>query len=183
METNYPLGWQKGKVSTKFAKLLGTVVAPNKHGPFDALMKSGLFSQLTLNAQGTFFNWPKQPGVYVIREDVTEPAIYVGISGRIGADGRFVTNSGLHKRAYRWTPYYFDASDRCFRYGPTAASGLSKKEHIQAGYKCSQPFEDLVIDCLTIYPEDRTAPAAIEALLLQAHLEQHGRLPEANRQF
>lgn len=183
MGTNPSVGRQKGEISTKFTELLGAVVAPNNSSPFDALMNSGLFSRLELNKQRTLFNWPKQSGVYVIREDVNSPAIYVGIAGRIGPDGQIVTKSRLNKRAYRWTPYYFDVDNRCFRYDPRACSRSGKKEHIQAGYKSNVLFEDLLIDCLTICPEDRTAPAAIEALLLQMHLEQHGGLPLANRQF
>jgi hypothetical protein len=59
----------------------------------------------------------------------------------------------------------------------------SKKECLKLGYTSQIALKDLQIDCLTIGVKDRVAPAAIEALLLQSHLDQYGFLPKANRQF
>jgi hypothetical protein len=150
--------------------------------PFDAILKNPCFTRLALGARKTF-NWPKEAGVYVIRCKPEGPAIYVGMTGHVGKTGRLITKSGLNKRVYRWTPYFFDTKEGCFRHGPRCSSSKSKKEHLKSGYTSQIAFEDLLIDCLTIGVNDRVAPAAIEALLLQAHLDQYGCLPKANRQF
>jgi len=151
--------------------------------PFDAAMKNQRFVRLTLGPHNTF-NWPNESGVYIIRRAKSKgAATYVGMAGRLGAKGRLITKSGLNKRVYRWTPYFFDTKKRHFRYGPKCSPSESKKKHLEAGYTSQIAFEDLLIDCLTIGVKDRVAPAAIEALLLQAHLDQYGCLPKANRQF
>ncbi len=150
--------------------------------PFDTILKNPCFTRLALGARNTF-NWPKKAGVYVIRCKPEGPAIYVGMTGRVGKTGRLITKSGLNTRVYRWTPYYFDTKEGYFRYAPRCSSSSSKKECLKLGYASQIALKDLQIDCFTIGVKDRIAPAAIEAHLLQAHLDQYGCLPKANRQF
>lgn len=169
--------------ASEFADFLTPLIAGGASTQFDTILKNPHFTRLTLGARNTF-NWPKEAGVYVIRRAKSEgPAIYVGMVGRLGEKGRLVTKSGLNKRVYRWTPYFFDAKEKYFRYGPRCSSSKSKTEHLKAGYNSKIPFKDLEVDCLSINAKDRVAPAAIEAVLLQAHLEQFDCLPLANRQF
>ena len=166
-----------------FADFLKPLLARGVSRPFDTILKNPRFIRLTLGAQ-SIFNWPKAAGVYVIRRANSDgAAIYVGMAGRMDGKGRLITRSGLNKRVYRWTPYFFDLKQECFRYGPEGISSKGKAEHLKAGYKSKVPFMDLEIDCFTIGVNDRVAPAAIEAVLLQAHFEQCGCLPKANRQF
>lgn len=165
-----------------FTSFLALLSVHGSSRPFDAILKNPCFIRLALTARKTF-SWLKEAGVYVIRCKSEGPAIHVGMTGHVGKTGRLITKSGLNKRVYRWTPYCFDTKEGCFRYGPRCSSSKSKKEHLKSGYTSQIAFEDLLIDCLTIGVKDRVAPAAIEALLLQAHLDQYGCLPKANRQF
>jgi hypothetical protein len=163
-------------------KLLAPLLANNASEPFDEILNRLSPCRLHLGRRNTF-NWPKEAGVYVIRRMSKGCAVYIGLAGRVGKDGSLATKGGLNKRAYRWTPYYFDAEEGAFRYAPEKPSSNSKKAQLEAGYQSSIPYKDLDIVCFKIGENDRLAPAMVEALLLQAHLEQHGCLPEANRQF
>lgn len=174
----------------KFSKVIRRALSRSSKKPFDSLLRKlsadfkrrGTFRRLTSNNLGRF-DWPKEHGVYVIRKKCDGRAVYVGIAGRLKNSGLFDTKSGLDKRVYRTTPYRFRSRAGRFHYNPKPSSSKKKKGSPVEGYKNSLNLKGLVVDCFTFGARDRIAPAALEALLLQIHLEQHDRLPRANRQF
>jgi len=174
----------------KLSAILKGALSRGTSKPFDKLVEEicsdfGLrkaFHRLTINNRDCF-DWPKEPGVYVIRKRGSSDALYIGAVGRIADKGTFVTSSTLAQRGHRWTPYYFDKGNKVFCYGPKDGKAKGKIGHFQKGYLHEVNFSRLEILCFAITDADRVAPVAIEALLLQMHLEQYGHLPNANRQF
>jgi len=174
----------------KFSALLKKAYAHCSAKPFDCLLRNlflefkrrKCFTRLTSNSAGRF-DWPSAHGVYVIRKRSGGPAVYVGLAGRLKNSGLFDTKSGLSKRVYRSTPYRFDPSGKRLRYNPSTPSSGVKAQPLAKQYRSSVFLKSLVIDCFTFGARDRIAPAVLEALLLQMHLEQYCRLPKANRQF
>lgn len=175
----------------KFSQVIRGALPRGGKTPFDSLVRKlsanfkrrGAFFRLTANDSG-HFDWPKEHGVYVVRRRSGGRAVYVGIAGRLKNSGRFEkkSESGLNKRAYRTTPYRFCSSTERFQYNPIFSSSKKKGVSIKT-YRSSVSLKSLVVDCFTFGARDRIAPAALESLLLQVHIEQHGRLPLANRQF
>ena len=176
----------------KFSQVLRDALPRSSKKPFDSLIKKlsanfkrrGAFFKLTSDDSG-YFDWPKEHGVYVVRKRSGGRAVYVGIAGRLKNSGRLEkkSESGLNKRVYRTMPYRFLSCKGRFQYNPIPSSPKSKGGASIKGYRSSLNLEGLVVDCFTFGARDRIAPAALEALLLQMHIEQHGRLPLANRQF
>ena len=176
----------------KFSQVIRGALPRGGKKPFDSLMRKlsanfkrrGAFCRLTSNDSG-HFDWPKEHGVYVVCKRSGGRAVYVGIAGRLKNSGRFdkKSESGLNKRVYRTTPYRFLSRKGRFQYNPTTSSSKKKKGLSMKTYRSSVSLKSLVVDCFTFGARDRIAPAALEALLLQMHIEQHGRLPLANRQF
>ena len=142
------------------------------------------FFRLTAKDSG-HFDWPKEHSVYVVRKRSGGRAVYVGTAGRLKNSGRFdkKSKSGLNKRVCRTTPYCFLSGKGRFQYNPKPSSSKKKKGLSMKTWRSSVSVKSLVVDCFTFGARDRIAPASLEALLLQMHIEQHGRLPLANRQF
>jgi len=158
--------------------------------PFDKLLLvlSAAFNgerqlrAIPLNRRGCF-TWPKSAGVYVIRRKGRRRSVYVGAVGHIRAKGKKPSSGNFRHRSQRWTPYCFDNEHRQFRYGPKGRGAENKRCQLSKGYVDNIDFHSLEIFCFPVAANDRIAPAAVEALLLQMHVEQYGSLPEANQQF
>lgn len=105
--------------------------------------------------------------------------IYIGCSGKIKK--KMVLGAGnVRRRLFgpsTWTPYLFDSKANLFRYdpGPKAASGRP------VFYHKSIPIDEIEISVIAT-PNNR-APAALEHLLIQGHINQHGDLPEVNQEI
>jgi hypothetical protein len=174
----------------KLSVILKSALSRGTSKPFDKLLEEicsdfGLrkaFIRLTINNRDRF-DWPKEAGVYVIRKSGNSDALYIGAVGRIADKGTFVTSSTLAQRGHRWTPYYFDKDNKVFCYSPKDGKAKGRSGHLQNGYLKKVKFYRLEILCFAVTDADRVAPVAIEALLLQMHLEQFGHLPQASRQF
>lgn len=138
------------------------------------------FFKLTANDSG-HFDWPKEHGVLFVRKRSGGRAVYVGTAGRFKNSGRFdkKSKSGLNKRVYRTTPYCFLSGKGRFQYNPKPSSSKKKGLSMKT-WRSSVSVKSLVVDCFTFGVRDRIAPASLEALLLQMHIEQHGRLRIGN---
>jgi hypothetical protein len=174
----------------KLSSILRSAFTKRGTKPFDKLLLvlSEAFNgepklrALPLNKRGCF-TWPKSPGVYVIRERGKGAVLYIGAVGHIRAERKNPSSGTFRQRAGRWTPYCFDNKQKMFRFDPKGRGAKCKRDQLTVGYVGNIKFTKLEVFCFTIGANDHIAPAAVEALLLQMHLEQHRRLPRANRQF
>jgi len=174
----------------KLSTILRSALTERRPKPFDKLLLvlSEEFNgeprlrALPLNKRGCF-TWPESAGVYVIRERGKAAVLYIGAVGHVRAERKNPSSGTFRQRVGRWTPYCFDNKHQKFRFGPKGRGAKNKSEQLRKQYIRSIDFESLEIFCFPIALKNRIAPTAIESLLLQMHLEQHGALPEANRQF
>jgi hypothetical protein len=92
----------------------------------------------------------------------------------------------LRDRIPRYTPYCFTRNGQyeChFEFGPNASGDNVLKLELGSRYKSRIHIDEVFTDCFHCDPKRFTAPAAIEAILLQCFLEQFKVLPEANNEF
>lgn len=174
----------------KFSTIIKSALTGCGSRPFDRLLLllAVVFSgerelqALQLNKRACF-TWPKSAGVYVIRKKGDKAALYIGAVGHVRGKRKRLSAATFRQRSGRWTPYCFDNQHGTFRFGPKGKRAQSKDEQLRRRYISSIDFRSLDIFCFPIAPNNRISPTAVESLLLQLHLEQHGQLPEANQQF
>jgi hypothetical protein len=150
------------------------------HARFDDLLRqySGLF-RITTSTESTYAGLAARipamiPGVYVIRMSGTGGrALYIGSAGKIHK-GMTPSASTIRSRMLNsLTPYRLDKTHNVFRYQPTTA-GVPP-----AGYRAQVALSDLNVMCMEV--RQPVAPAVLEHLLIQAHINQFGDLPAANQ--
>jgi hypothetical protein len=121
-------------------------------------------------------NWPKKPGVYVVRDtrtrEVYHSIVYVGMTGKLTHAATHIPGR-LSKRPLRWNPYAFKKDG--FHYGYRDKS----KTYTHRLACC-----DYVVDCFVLDPRALAAPSFLESLILQAYsFVGLNRLPPANNAF
>jgi hypothetical protein len=127
-------------------------------------------------------NWPKEPGVYVVRKKQKESEafeiIYIGKSGVVRKHEDEIS-SQLDERLSRWDPYCFLPDGFYYNY-----KRESKKPRYSNSYQGSIPVNEYQIDCFRLNKKCRSAPAFLEAMILEIYFETHDdRLPIANNEF
>ena len=130
-------------------------------------------------------NWPKNPGVYVIRDICAEgdQLVYIGMTGKFETNGNFKGKQGLSHRKTRWNPYRFDYLNNMFKYRPKYERFESKDSAPKNGYEKNISIDQIQIDCFIFERDEKFAPTFLESLLLQSYLMQYERLPPANNSF
>lgn len=157
--------------------------APFGAAPFDDLYQrlSETFDSQAISLEADVarnLKWPKNAGVYAVWErEPNGKLLYVGMTGKFTTLGQLSPKQGLHDRKARWDPYRFQES--LFEFGFIK----DKNDPNARNYKYSKPLKTLRIDCFIVNREGIAAPAFLEAILLQAHLEQFKKLPQGNNAF
>lgn len=130
-------------------------------------------------------NWPKNPGVYVIRDICGDgdQVIYIGMTGKFETNGNFKGKQGLSHRKTRWNPYRFDDLENMFQYRPNYERFESKNSAPKEGYEKNIDIDQIEIDCFIFERNEKLAPTFLESLLLQSYLLQYEKLPPANNSF
>jgi len=128
-------------------------------------------------------NWPKEPGVYVVREK-SEPfkIIYVGKSGLVRKFEDEISGQ-LDERLSRWDPYCF--LPNAFYYNYKRASKKPKDSESYDGHIDVDKFQ---VDCFMLNKKSSSAPAFLEAIILEMYFETYfetkeSRIPIANNAF
>jgi hypothetical protein len=122
-------------------------------------------------------NIPATRGVYLIWRKAEKELIYIGCSGKI-KNGMISGAGDVRKRLFgpsTYTPYIFE--QKLFKYGPVSRTSGGRP----ANYDKSISINEIQISVIST-PE-KVAPAALEHLLIQGYINQHGNLPEANREI
>jgi hypothetical protein len=184
------------KLSECFGECLKT---PLGEKPFTAFYQrlagyfgaKGQFMQLEAD-HAKDLPWPSNPGVYVVRRkgrgagaDRGEIA-YIGMTGTYGADGNCSPTQGLRHRRVRSHPYCFTQTGPFkdhFEFAPNfGVNEITKKPPVDR-YRDRIAMADLRVDCFFFSRAGKSAPAALESVLLQFYLEEFHRLPIANNKF
>lgn len=172
--------------------IIANIICGGTEAPFDTYYTSaksyfannGRFHEL-MGATCEALNWPANPGVYIVWDRSLSPQVvlYIGMTGKFSNAGMMFANQGLRGRMNRWTPYMFNAQLNCFSYNPQYERGESRNNPPAMGYAVNVNILDIRVDCFEYDTGLRMAPAFLEALLLQGHLMQYGRLPSGNNEF
>lgn len=126
---------------------------------------------------------PDEPGVYIVwTKKLDQKVVYVGSTGKIENNGNSGIRWGkgtLKKRCERWTPYFFNDENLSFMHGPKY--GTREQRYAQDAYTYRVPLKDIVVEYFEFHKNVTWAPAVLEHILIQGHLNQYGYLPPANQ--
>jgi hypothetical protein len=144
------------KLPAGFETLVHELRAEYKHGSFDYTDAAQSFRQ---SVRRHFSSAAKHYGVYIVRSAADDSVLYIGIGGSVMANGTLKGQDIVERL-------------RNVRDGRIPADTWFR-ELLSRGPLRIQYF-------LCLPP---VSPAFLEALLLQAYLNEHGRLPEKNRRL
>ena len=176
----------------KFEEFIPILIEGKFDLPFDLMFKfaknnylnKSRFKTITASSCNAL-NWPRDPGVYVIREICSKKnqVIYIGMTGKISKEGTLSGKQTLFNRKSRWNPYRFDKKNNEFQYGPSYEKNESKNSAPKQGYEKSINIDQIEIDCFIFERNEKLAPTFLESLLLQCYVLQYEKLPPANNSF
>jgi hypothetical protein len=135
--------------------------------------------------------WPKAPGVYIIRLNLSRNILYIGMTGKIkGRDAGDLQMSGgkLSHRVTRWTPYVFQKCGEFKDYwecGPTfEASNYAPPKTKSDNYRHHYPMREIEVICIDLSENWRIiSPTFLEAFLLQSFIQENKTLPLGNQEI